>query len=137
MGMYTELIFGASLKKETPTHVINTLQNMVDSQLLRYSDDALPKEIVEFKDLFQCCSTSFGVMTPHSKLQYHIAIDTWELSVRCSVKYTNKIDEFLAWIKPWISDGSGFPGFYAIVTYEEAEKPRIYYLKEKHESESH
>ena len=30
MGMYTELIFGAELKKDTPNEVIEKLKSMVD-----------------------------------------------------------------------------------------------------------
>ena len=55
--------------------------------------------------------------------------DSYVLSTRSSIKnYANEIETFLDWIKPYIESGSGYRDMYAIVTYEEDETPKIYYL---------
>lgn len=60
----------------------------------------------------------------HIDKRYHI-------STRSNIKnYEDEIETFLEWIKPYVENGSGSRELYAIVMYEEASKPTLYYLHE-------
>lgn len=55
----------------------------------------------------------------------------WNISTRSNIKnYSNDIEHFFEWIKPWIKEGSGVRNMYAIVIYECDATPTIYYLDE-------
>lgn len=124
MGMYTELIFGASLKPETPNGVIETLKNMcgLDSEI----------DILKLgRNPFWAQSYYFGVSSSKPFMQYDSIGKNWIISTRGNIKnYDNEIETFLEWIKPHIENGSGFRNMYALVTYEEAGEPTIYYLND-------
>lgn len=129
MGMYTELIFGAELKKDTPEEVIKDLKAMVDCDLGNISEAAK-----EFQRVFCGTSYYFGVSEPVKKMWWDRISKAWHLSTRSNIKnYGSEIERFLAWIEPHISSGSGIRNFYAIVTYEENSVPKIYYLHEQEE----
>jgi hypothetical protein len=131
MGMYTELIFGATLKKETPVKVLNTLF------LLMGHDNHNPEEeteqkITDGRNVFRFSSYYFGVSNCHSNMWLDGIQNQWIVSSRANLKnYEDEIETFLDWIKPWIEQGSGRRDFYAIVTYEEQDEPTIYYLREE------
>ena len=126
MGMYTELIFGANLKKDTPKKVINALKYMIGETEGKPNDFPLPDGRCEW--LFRCASYYFGVSNPVSKMWFDEISKNWILSTRSNIKnYNGEIEAFLKWIKPYICSGSGVRHMYAIVTYEESE-PEIYYL---------
>lgn len=128
MGMYTELIFGAELKKDTPKQVISALQYMVGITEEKPLDFPLPDGRCEC--LFQGTSEYFGINAPVSKLWKDETLDSYHISTRSNIKnYCGEIEAFLEWIKPFIDSGSGYRDMYAIVTYEEAEEPEIYYLR--------
>lgn len=128
MGMYTELIFGAKLKKETPNEVIQALKYMLD-EIEKPNDFPLPNGRCEW--LFQGSSYYFGVNAPVNKMWFDDICGQWQLSTRSNIKnYNGEIEEFLEWIKPYIESGSGCRDMYAIVTYEESAEPTIYYLHE-------
>lgn len=129
MGMYTELIFGAELKKETPNEVIETLRYMVGDiekpQKLAFDADRNP---------LRGGSYYFAVNKSVSKIWLDNIDNQWHISARANIKnYDNEIEQFLEWIKPWIEGGSGARDMYAIVTYEEDDEPTIYYLYEADE----
>jgi hypothetical protein len=127
MGMYTELIFGAELKKDTPENVIEALKYMIGDTEEKPKDFPLPDGRCE--RLFRGSSYYFGVNSPVSKMWKDDICGNWVLSTRSNIKnYAGEIETFLGWIKPYIYDGSGYRDMYAIVTYEEAEEPNIYYL---------
>lgn len=127
MGMYTELIFGASLKEDTPSTVIDALKYMIGETEEKPKDFPLPDGRCEW--LFRGSSYYFGVSESVSKMWFDEIANDWRLSTRSNIKnYEGEIEEFLEWIKPYIKSGSGYKDFYAIVTYEEAEEPTIYYL---------
>jgi len=122
--MYTELIFGAELKTETPIEVINTLKYMV-------GDIDEPTNILykENRNPLMGSSYYFGVNRPVSKMYYDEISKAWVLSSRANIKnYNDEIEKFLGWIKPFINSGSGNRDMYAIVIYEEQDTPTIYYL---------
>ncbi len=127
MGMYTELIFGASLKEDTPDQVINALKYMIGETKEKPIDFPLPAGRCEY--LLESGSYYFGVNKPVSSLRYDKIRDYWVISSRSNTKnYENEIETFLEWIKPYISSGSGSRDMYAIVIYEEQSEPTIYYL---------
>lgn len=91
------------------------------------NDFPLPNGRCEY--LFQSSSYYFGVTEPVSKMW--LDDGHWQLSTRSSINnYGGEIEIFLRWIKPYIESGSGCRNMYAIVTYEEAAEPTIYYLYE-------
>ncbi len=127
MGMYTELIFGAELKKDTPTEVIKALKYMIGDTEEKPNNFPLPYGISEW--LFKGSSYYFGVSMPISKMWFDNIGENWVINTRSSIKnYKGDIQAFLEWIKPYIASGSGYRNMYAVVTYEEAETPDIYYL---------
>ena len=129
MGMYTELIFGAELKKDTPNQVIESLKYMLGEIEEKPSDFPLPKGRCEW--LFQGGSYDFAISNSVNKMWFDTLGDQWKISTRFNIKnYNNEIETFLEWIKPYISQGSGNRDFYAIVTYEEDSEPTIYYLRD-------
>ena len=127
MGMYTELIFGANLKQDTPNEVIEALQYMIGKTKEKPTNFPLPEGRCEW--LFQGSSYYFGISDPVNKMWKDDIGKNWVLSTRSNIKnYNGEIETFLKWIKPYIDGGSGINEMYAIVMYEEAEAPTIYYL---------
>lgn len=129
MGMYTELIFGAKLKIETPTEVIDALKYMTGEIKEKPNNFPLPDGRCEW--LFQGGSYYFAINNGISKMWLDDIDKKWHISTRSNIKnYENEIETFLEWIKPYIAGGSGVREMYAIVIYEEASEPTIYYLSE-------
>lgn len=135
--MYTELIFGASLKKETPKEIIDILDWMINSEdLIKSKYPETPEheffKCERWKYLFKMSSYYFGVSDSHSSM-WRDSLDTeWIISTRSNIKnYDSEIEKFIDWIKPWISGGSGYRDMYAISIYEESDEPTIYYLDEQ------
>lgn len=90
-------------------------------------DFPLPEGRCEW--LFRGSSYYFGVNKSVSKMWKDDFGENWVLSTRSSIKnYKGEIEAFLEWIKTYIDGGSGYRDMYAIVIYEEAEAPDIYYL---------
>lgn len=128
MGMYTELIFGATLKKETPNEVIEVLKYMLGESENKPDNFPLPEGRCEW--LFRGGSYYFAVNNSVSKMWLDDIDNCYHISTRSNIKnYNNEIEIFLRWIEPYISGGSGVNDMYAIVIYEEQDEPTIYYLK--------
>ena len=131
MGMYTELIFGASLKKDTPETVINALKYMIGEAEEKPLDFPLPDGRCE--SLFQYGSYYFAINEPVKRMWLDEVDKEWHISTRSNLKnYESEIETFLEWIKPYIESGSGNREMYAIVLYEEFDEPTIYY---KHDAD--
>lgn len=129
MGMYTELIFGASIKKNTPNEVIEALKYMLGEIEDKPKNFPLPDGRCEW--LFQGTSFYFGINEPINKMWFDEIDECWHISTRSNIKnYENEIETFLEWVKPHIDSGSGQREMYAIVMYEEQLEPTIYYLYE-------
>ena len=128
--MYTELIFGASLKEDTPKKVIGILKYMVGDYTEEPKDYPFPEDS-RHSWMLRSGSYYFGVNQGSSSLRYDEIKKSWVLNTRSNIKnYENEIESFLVWIKPWISQGSGCRDMYAIVIYEEQEEPELFYLDE-------
>lgn len=125
--MYTELIFGARLKSDTPETVIESLKYMIGETEKKPKDFPLPDGKCEW--LFQGSSYYFGVCRPVSKMWKDDISGEYVVSTRSNIKdYKGEIETFLEWIKPYIESGSGERDMYAIVIYEEQSEPTVYYL---------
>lgn len=129
MGMYTELIFGASLRKDTPEEVIHVLQFLIGD---RTAPVELPNHpffgTARYGHIFSSSSYYFGVSRSLGKMWTDEISNEWVISTRSNLKnYDGEVELFLDWIKPYISKGSGSREFYAISCYEQDE-PNIYYL---------
>lgn len=137
MGMYTELIISCRLKQNTPIEVIETLQWMC-LPLPRPEPKPASYPFGSGEDnrisiMFRCSSAYFP-FTMEPKFTKD-AFDQYTLITRSNIKnYSNEIERFLDWLKPYIESGSGIRNFYAIVCYEEQAEPTIYYLDEKESS---
>jgi hypothetical protein len=118
MGIYTDLIFGAELKKETPKQVINALKYILGELQDKPNDFPLPEGRCEYV-----------LQGPYYYFGFDKISRSWKISSRSSIKnYENEIEVFLEWIKPYIENGSWAKDIYAIVILEEGFKPTIYYL---------
>ncbi|CAB4135701.1 hypothetical protein UFOVP286_13 [uncultured Caudovirales phage] len=127
MGMYTELIFGAELKKETPEQVINALKYIIGELEDKPDDFPLPEGRCE--NVLRSSSYYFGISKSLSKIWFDKISKSWKISSRSNIKnYENEIEMFLEWIKSHIERGSGAKDMYAITIYEEDFEPTIYYL---------
>jgi hypothetical protein len=123
MGMYTELIFGACLKPETPNEVIENIKYLIGE-----NENDNPNFLFKTKSGRRFWGSSYYFLPlVVNKMYFDKIHNGWIVSIRCSLKnYENEIEDFLTWIKPYIESASG-----ARNMYEEAEEPTIYYLNEK------
>lgn len=128
MGIYTELIFGARLKKNTPEDVIESLKFMIGQTKQKPNNFPFPDD-GRHDCLFLGGSYYFGVHKAVSELYFCDICDEWTISTRSNIKnYDGEIESFLAWIKPYVRSGSGSRDMYAIVTHEEG-LPQLYFLE--------
>lgn len=150
--MYTELILGCSLSKETPRILIETLDWIINSNKKpkydnpknyeekiyngRFIDQTLSeKEIEEFEKKYNLRriiysgSYYFGYAESRPSFYKDDISDDYKLSFRSNCKNGGIIENFLKYIKPYIIQGSGPSDVYAYVQYEEDEFPTIYSLK--------
>ena len=135
MGMYTEIIFGASLKINTPKSVIDTIKYLISDEI---TDADMDSKIMQHP--FFCSDRNWllrsagsyyfpGVVEP--KFNFDDNSKQWYLHFRTNIKnYDNEIEKFLDWIRPYIDQGVGTRNFYTVVTYEEQSNPTIYYLND-------
>jgi hypothetical protein len=134
MGMYTELIFGASIKKDAPKEVINTLYYLVNFKKL-WDDVPIEKSVTKGRNVLNGGgSYYFGVTDGVAKMWQDDIDKEWKVSARHNIKnYEGEIENFLEWVKPYIESGSGHREMYAIKMYEEMSEPTIYYLYDANE----
>ena len=138
MGMYTEIIFGAGLKEDTPAAVISVIRKMAEG--IELDENEVPPH-----DFFKTGSARWfmnaggsyyfpGTVKP--KFWQDNTNRIWYLHFRTNLKnYNSEIEKFLYWIKHYLAEGSGTGGFYAIVTYEGSRVPTIYFLDDAVEDE--
>lgn len=127
MGTYTEIIFGARLRKDTPKNIIDTLRFVANGpkQDIHEEDPVVvyDKQLLEEYDLYKvmkCSSYYFGVCEPLSKMWYDDTSRSWVLSFRSNCKnYSGCLEKFVNWIKPYVRSGTGEGEIFAIITIEE------------------
>ncbi len=131
MGMYTELHYNVSLKKETPRNIIDTLKEM-----LNFDDEPKPKKdlpnhvlftLPRWKLMLQCDSYYFDSET-NSTLKFDEITKHFYLNVKCNLKnYSNEIEQFVDWLNPHVDCYDGdFLGFHR---YEESNTPTLIFKK--------
>ena len=126
MGMYTELIFGAELKTDTPEIVIDSLKYMMGETDTKTEGFPLPAGRYEW--LFQGASYYFGVNRSVKSMWFDDISKQYHISTRSNIKnYNDENETFLEWIEPFVDGGSGARDMYAIVMYESVSEPSIYY----------
>lgn len=151
MGMYTEFIFGCELSKNTPKECIDALDYSINGETKKpkyknpkgweesryndyYIERTTPIEDIEaFCDkyelhrLFHSCSAYFGAANPISKFYWDPVSDAYHISTRADLKNGGCIEDFITYIKPYVTQGSGFDHhIFAYVQYEQDEFPTIY-----------
>jgi len=130
MGMYTEMILGCSLMKNTPSVCIDALEYVINGD----RKEGIPKDVESFikeYDLIYLMhggSYYFGVCRSNQNFWYDTIANDWRISVRSNVKnYGGPIQKFLKYIGPYVDRGSGYEhNIYAYVQYEEDEFPTMY-----------
>ena len=129
MGMYTEIIFGAGLKENPPEDVVTVIQKMVNGEELDEQSPDHPFFKSERPWLLRSGGSYYFPGTVEPKFWFDTISNRWFLHFRTNIKnYDSEIEKFIDWIKPYIEQGVGERNFFAIVTYEEASEPTIYYL---------
>lgn len=136
MGMYTELIFGATLKENTPTYVTQALNCVINDNV----DGKLSDEAKEFIDAYSlskliwCSSYYFGAHDNKPSCVFDKIANHWCISFRANCKnYQGEIEKFIEFIKPYVEYGSGPTNIFAIVQYEEDDYPTLYGTGGKYE----
>lgn len=136
MGMYTELIFGATLKENTPTYVTDALNCIINDSVTTNLSD----EVKQFSDeyslskLIWCSSYYFGAHNNKPSCTFDKIANRWSISFRANCKnYQGEIEKFIEFIKPYVEYGSGPTNIFAIVQYEEDDYPTLYGTGGKYE----
>ena len=126
MGMYTELIFGASLEN-LPDHVVEALDYTINYKE-NVSQEALDFEVeYSLNNIFNCTSYYFGAHWTKNAFVYDDIGKHWVLSTRANCKnYQSQIEKFIEFITPYVESGSGPNDIFAYVQYEESDFPTIY-----------
>jgi len=130
MGMYTEIIIGCRLKRDTPEEVIESLQELLKIDDEGTEDYNFPEheffKSERFRWMFFSASYYFGT-PPHRVLERDSLDEAWQFSTRSNLKnYDNEIQKFIDWIKPYVEDGSGQNDIFAMSMYEESEEFTVY-----------
>lgn len=126
MGMYTELIFGATLKN-IPTELQQALDCVInDKEVVSQNVEALIDNY-NLNKIFWGSSYYFGAHRNTPTFVYDEIGKHWVLSTRANCKnYQEEIEKFLDYIEEYVEHGSGPNEIYAYVQYEESDFPTIY-----------
>ena len=101
MGMYTQLVFTCSLKRDTPENVLDTISALVnDEEIINVPTHEFFR-CSGYKSLCNGDSAYFGGATV-SKFNR----DYQELTIVSNLKdYDGEINKFLSWIFPYVVGG--------------------------------
>ena len=85
-------------------------------------------EEYDFYRLFGSSSYYFGAANPVRKFHYDSIAESYKISTRADLKnYTDQIEKFIEYIKPYVEHGSGYDHeIFAYVQYEEDPFPKMY-----------
>lgn len=124
--MYTELIFGASLK-----NIPDDLERALDCVINDNPDiTAAAQDLIDtysLNKIFWGSSYYFGAHRNTPTFEYDEIGNHWVLSTRANCKnYQEEIEKFLEYIKQYVEYGSGPNDIFAYVQYEESDFPTIY-----------
>lgn len=138
--MYTEFIFGCSLKESTPKILIDSMDYLINGEISESNiiKTFSEKEIVGFIEehsmysLFNGGSAYFPTNWTRGLFKFideSFCGNYYEVSTRANLKNGGIIEDFLEYVKPYILEGSGPSDVYAYVQYEESDFPTIYSLE--------
>jgi hypothetical protein len=129
VGYYTEFLFRATLKKDTPESVIDVLRFMIKS------DRRFPAEIPDHP-LFHCprwrymlhCSSASHITQWNPDLTRD-EYGKWELWANSSFKnYGGESEAFVDWLRPYLDHFEG--DFLGYAIGEDQEQPTLIYMTE-------
>lgn len=128
MGDYTEIILGCALKSDVPDYVLDVLFAMGkgNAEDITLATARVPEaEAINFPNPFVGHSESFptfvGMKLEKDRL--------WRLTSRTNLKnYKGEVESFLAWLEPYIEEGSGANDCYAITFHEANREPELFCL---------
>lgn len=130
MGMYTALHFGAALKLDTPTEVIDILRYMTAAD--KDPDNPPPTPAAElFSDdtgwHWMLLSDSYYFQHETNSQVVDFPTRGHALSITCNLKnYNDEISKFLDWITPYVD---AYPGeWLGYWMFEEDEKPTLIFM---------
>lgn len=118
--MYTELIFSASFKKETPEEIIEIIRDLSER------NPAPNSPFFNMRNVLLGSSAYFPAQHCIFNQDFE---GQWVLNSRANIKnYENEIEFFLKFVEPHLDHGAGNENIYAYVHYEESEFPLAYRL---------
>ena len=128
MGMYTEFVFGCSIKVDAPQEVISILRGLM------WSGDDIP-QTTPCHDFFKCARWKYIATSSSAYFGFSESNSCFKntscgmvLSIRSSIKnYDGEIEKFVDWIMPYVESGSGQDDFLGYKLYEESEIPILFY----------
>lgn len=125
MGMYTSLVISARIKPDAPPEFMVQLKALLAGDL--HIREVLGGEACRNP----LCRTSAYFPESSRSLEETRHPSGWTLNVVSQVKnYDGEIEGIIKWMRPHIYSGHGASDWWAIVTYEEDEKPTIYYMRD-------
>lgn len=137
MGMYTEFIFGAELKSDTPEEVIDALRYMIGHDVPKPEKEPYDGAFSYNNPIGEARSYYFPVHEAVSRMwlykdEVDYEGDHWIISTRSNRRGGHGSAEmFIEWIRPYVHMGSGINDMIGISIYEEDLRPTIYYLDPK------
>lgn len=124
MGMYTELVLAAELKRDVPQQVIDTLAYMVGQSSDPFTPPLHPLFSAGRWPHMLTCDSYYFAGDSHSTFRFDETSIAWVLTVRSNFKnYDDEVDLFLDWLRPYVED-RGFLGYHR---YEEDRHPVLVY----------
>lgn len=110
MGMYTQLMFNAELRKDTPDQVISILEFMTGDASYGIAPETPEHALFDTERwTFMLVSSSYYFEPNASKTSFRKddITKSWHLSVLCDLKnYSGEIEAFLDWIMPYLDDSN-------------------------------
>lgn len=130
MGMYTELVYSADLRRDTPQSVTNILEYMLDTRVEKpeLPDHSLFKT-ERWSHMLRMASACFDTIGSTLTLCLYDGDYYDALNVSCSLKnYGSEIEHFIDWLDPYVNAEQG--DYLGCYTYEEyRDKPTPIYKK--------
>lgn len=129
MGMYTEIFFRATLRKDVPEEVVNVLKYMVSHDNAEL--ETLPEHALFNSRRWTFLGGSWSYYFPRpaeSKFIKDEITGQWCLALNANIKnYGNEIRHFFDWIDPYVHASEG--EFLGYELYEEDTVPLLYNKK--------
>jgi hypothetical protein len=124
MGYYTEIIFGARLREDTPGRVIELLTKAADGGWDVEADDVKLGRVMHGSDSYYFSGSHAPVFELDDFREHYT------LHFRANLKnYSSEIEAFIDWIRPYVAQGAGEREVFAIVMGEDTEALELHCLE--------